>query len=98
METLTAPAAAPVPTLALTLADRCDRDQSEAAVSEVYTPYGTLRFCGHHLRENALIFAAEGYTVRTLDGERETPFTFATRDEGHTFEQRDAGSAATPTL
>lgn len=74
----------------LTLNDRCDADESEAAVAQVLTPAGELLFCGHHWRLNEAKLSVFPHSVPDHESK---PFTERRNKELGAPEQRDAGSA-----
>jgi hypothetical protein len=53
------------------IGSRCDADRSEAAVARVYTATGPLDLCGHHLRQNSILFAALDYEIAYSDPDLE---------------------------
>ena len=50
---------------------RCDADPGEAAVARIYTGTGPIDFCGHHLRQNSILFGVLGYEIAYSDPELE---------------------------
>lgn len=79
----------------LTIKDRCmtracgARGIAQVVVGRANSP---LVFCGHHYRANAIVFAANGYSVRLADCDEHDAYMCSCTDKGKP-KQRDGGSA-----